>query len=181
MSPQETQSTRNVIISGIFVLAAACITGIFVIVNTAFERGFIISGPTVQGGNPDTHPANNVTTTISQPTVTSQLPAPSTTTCSSASEYLGSGNNFSVTLQKGCHYHFNIACPGCLSNVENNYIIYYTGDSGDIISVTIPEGSAWQYDRQPNLEEVCEEQDYYPIELPPFLNVSGVQLLRICR
>jgi hypothetical protein len=85
-----------------------------------------------------------------------------------------------VILQGGCHYHFNVACSGCVANVEDNYIIYYTGERGETISVTVPEGSVWQYDRVPTIGEVCEAQDYYPTELPSFLRLSGVQLLRIC-
>jgi hypothetical protein len=104
----------------------------------------------------------------------------SASTCPSAPGHLAAGKGFSVTLQKGCHYHFNVACSGCAANVENNYIILYTGESGDVISVTVPEGSVWQYDRVPTTGEVCEAQDFYPTELPSFLSFGGVQLLRIC-
>jgi hypothetical protein len=104
----------------------------------------------------------------------------STSSCPVTPGHLGAGKGFPVTVQKGCHYHFNVACPGCSANVENNFIIYYAGESGDTILVTVPEGSVWRYDRVPTTGEVCEAQDFYPTELPPFLSQAGIQLLNIC-
>jgi len=44
----ENNNLRNVIVGGIFTLIAACIAGAFLLLNTAFENGFVVVG----SGNP---------------------------------------------------------------------------------------------------------------------------------
>jgi hypothetical protein len=94
------------------------------------------------------------------------------------SMHLGAGKQFIVTIYNGCYYHFNIACAGCKVGEENNYVIYYAGST---TKVTVPDGSVWQYSREPNQGEVCSDNvDHWPSNLPSFLNLTGVQQLLPC-
>jgi len=63
------------VISGIFVVIAACITGVFLLGDTLLEKGVIVVGPEVQIGNPQPE------STISLPTSTSVNVPPTNSLC----------------------------------------------------------------------------------------------------
>lgn len=94
------------------------------------------------------------------------------------SMHLGVGKQLIVTIYNGCYYHFNIACAGCKVGEENNYVIYYAGST---TKVTVPDGSVWQYNSEPNQGEVCSDLvDHWPSNLPSFINFTGVQQFLPC-
>jgi hypothetical protein len=112
------------------------------------------------------------------PTPTS-TPSPTSSVCPSlGGMHLGAGKQFIVTMYNGCYYHFNVACDGCQAGEEDNFVVYYSGNTVDVI---VPEGSVWQYGREPNQREVCmDTMDHWPEDLPSFLNLQGVHQLFPC-
>lgn len=115
-------------------------------------------------------------TPTSVPTLTPTFASP-TSPAFCTPGHLGAGEPITVIMYGNCYYHFNVACAGCGMNEEDNYVVYY---SGSTVSVTIPEGSVWQYDQEPVSGQVCDPIDHWPTNLPTFLNLPGVQQLFPC-
>lgn len=108
---------------------------------------------------------------------------PVQTSNSCPSSHLGAGKQFRITMQNGCYYHFNISCNGCASGQENNYVVNYSGDPMDVI---VPDGSVWQYGYEPTYNQFSADcgsssNDFWPEQLPTFLNFSGVRQIWPCR
>jgi len=137
--------------------------------------------PPIVTNTPTPIPSDTVTPTPTD-TVTStatptHTPTPSSTP-SCQGVHLGAGKPFAVIMRNGCYYHFNVACEGCQAGQEDNFVVYYAGNS---VEVTIPEGSAWQYGHEPEQSEVCQDAiDRWPAMLPPFLDLAGVEQLFPC-
>lgn len=130
---------------------------------------------------PTLHPTSTPKPTI-EPT---QLPPPPVSSCPTSPDvgaaHLGAGKRFQVAMRKDCYYHFNLACAGCQRGQEDNIIVFYNGDGGDVVQVTVPEGSVWEYGRAPDANEVdCGGTDRFPKDLPDFLKIPGVKQVFPC-
>src|SRR5687767_7565414 len=108
--------TKNRNFNACVAILAALIGGAAVIVAALISAG-VFGRPPSPTATIQPFPSPSVieptTTRILEATNTSSSVVVPTSTCSSLPGNLGSGKGFSVTLQKGCHYHFNVACSGC--------------------------------------------------------------------
>ncbi|HKZ79571.1 MAG TPA: hypothetical protein VJ124_14945 [Pyrinomonadaceae bacterium] len=78
MSQVESSSVRAAVIVGIFGVIAACFGGIFLLLPTAFEKGFIVIAHSVQGGNPN-EPSSTDLPTLTLPSQTPLVVLPTNT------------------------------------------------------------------------------------------------------
>jgi len=78
----QTHSTTAIIVAiigGIFVVFAACVTGVFLLTNTLLEQGFIVIGPGIRVGNPGVQSPTAAPQPTAQPTFPTQVPPPQPT------------------------------------------------------------------------------------------------------
>ncbi len=190
---QQSHNTAIIvaIITGVFVCAAAVI-GLGVPFSKNLADRFIPPFTPVPSeiSNIGIENPTSIPTTVSSPISVLPSPLPTSTIATLATSVsencqtlqAGAGKQFNITMQGGCYYHFNVACHGCLAGQENNYLIYYSGNS---IRVTVPEGSTWQYGSEPTANQFSSDCatssiDFWPAQLPAFLNISGVRQIWPC-
>jgi len=91
---------------------------------------------------------------------------------------LAAGENFVVTLRNACYYHFSLAGGEPPGGTNDNFVVRYDGEA---IDVTVTEGCAWEYDREPDSADVCLDAAHrWPTRLPPFLSLPGVKQVFPC-
>ena len=131
--PEGSKSSHlsGIVITGIFGIIIACVTGAFLLINTLIQNGIIAIGPSIQAGNPNSQP------TIIVVTATSQIDQPNLMPVSTQSSF---GKCPSTADAAASMFGGSVAYWKRLEGFEQNAWKYGPAPAAPIKDINIPEG-----------------------------------------